>query len=195
MSFVWSCSLESSTPPFFWGEWWVWGWSYHLLLPTTFALSSLTFSFDHKSCVSWMFSVKLPVLHFHSFLLVFSFVSGSRLSVHYLASAHTPMWWLSGLERRVHKFSPSSDSFARPSFMACTCKHFRVVVESLKETVGIHKRKSASNQKLWKPKSTLPAPHSALTTLDLWMLCKRKTGSCALILYSWNQRRCSDDVS
>lgn len=62
------------------------------------------------------------------------FVLTSRSSANYLASAHTPIWWVSGLLSRFHKLSPSSDSFARPSFMAWACKHFRVVVESLEET-------------------------------------------------------------
>ena len=86
------------------------------------------------SCCQW------SCLHcIFTLFSVFSFVSSSGISAHYLASAQTPMWCLLGLLRRVHMLSPSSNSLASPSFMAWACTHFRVVVESLKERVGITK--------------------------------------------------------
>ena len=80
--------------------------------------------------LAWWLAV--AVLHLHSALYALWHLS--RITRTYLASAQTPMWWVSGLLRRVHKLSPSSDSFARPSFMAWPCRHFRVAVESLEET-------------------------------------------------------------
>lgn len=106
-------------------------------LPNPFFSRSLLFLLDCKSLGVQLLS-EVALSHFYS-LSVFSFVSRARISAPYLASAHTPTWWVLGLLSSVHKLSPSSDSLARPSFMAWACTHFRVVVESLRKTVAIIK--------------------------------------------------------
>ena len=97
-----------------------------------------SFLLDSKSLVTQRLSVKLPsrIITLSS---AFPLVSSLGVSEHYLASAQTPMWWVLGLLRRVHTLSPSSDSLVSPSLIAWACTHFRAVVESLKETVGITK--------------------------------------------------------
>ena len=105
-----------------------------LLFPLFFSFFSLTLS------PWWLNGFQWSCLHcIFTLFSVFSLVSSFGVSEHYLASAQTPMWWVLGLLRRVHTLSPSSDSLVSPSLMAWACTHFRVVVESLKETVGITK--------------------------------------------------------
>lgn len=105
-----------------------------LLFHLFFSFFSLTLS------PWWLNGSQWSCLHcIFTLFSVFSLVSSFGVSEHYLASAQTPMWWVLGLLRRVHTLSPSSDSLVSPSLMAWACTHFSVVVESLKETVGITK--------------------------------------------------------